>query len=82
GISGTFEIYPPKAKIPALFTRQHIFINFGKPFYLDSNKRKDVEYIKESLLQIEDEIKKLTKLSKKKHIEENYGEVESYDKSK
>ncbi len=46
GISGTFEIYPPKAKIPAFFTRQHIFINFGKPFYLDSSKRKDVEYIK------------------------------------
>lgn len=82
GLNGTFEIYPPGAKFPSLFKNQVIHINFGKPYFLDSNKSKDSEYIKESLLIIEDEIKKLAQLSKKEDVNENYCEVSSYDKYK
>lgn len=79
GLSGTFEIYPPEAKFPAFFKRHCIYVNFGKPYYLDKNRRKDTEYIKKSLLIIENEIKRLTQISKK-GIDENYCEVSSYDK--
>ncbi|MDD3655549.1 MAG: lysophospholipid acyltransferase family protein [Atribacterota bacterium] len=65
GLSGTFEIYPPHAKFPALFKKQYIYIHFGKPLYLDRNKRKEVKYIKDSLLKIENKIRELTHLSKK-----------------
>lgn len=82
GISGTFEIYPPEAKFPALFKNQCIYINFGKPYSLDKNRRRDTEYIKESLVKIEDEIKKLARLSEKEDVDENYCEVSSYDKYK
>jgi 1-acyl-sn-glycerol-3-phosphate acyltransferase len=82
GLSGTFEIYPPGAKFPSLFKNQVICINFGKPYFLDRNKSKDSEYIKESLLIIEDEIKRLAQLSKKEDVNENCCEVSSYDKYK
>lgn len=62
GLKGTFEIYPPQAKFPAIFKRQCIYIHFGKPFKLDKNRRKDVEYIKESLFKIANKIKELTQL--------------------
>jgi 1-acyl-sn-glycerol-3-phosphate acyltransferase len=80
GLSGTFEIYPPEAKFPLFFKRKYIYVNFGKPYNLDINRRKDPAYIKISLLKIADEIKRLTKLSKKEDVDENYCEVKSYEK--
>jgi len=61
GIKGTFEIYPPKAKIPNFFKRKTIYIQFGKPIYLDNSKAKDIQYQKESLSYIQNRIKLLTK---------------------
>jgi 1-acyl-sn-glycerol-3-phosphate acyltransferase len=60
GINGTFEIYPPKARIPNFFKRKKIYIYFGKPIYLDNDREKDVKYQKESLLGIQEKIKELT----------------------
>lgn len=65
GLNGTFEIYPPKARIPLFFKRKRIYVNFGKPYNFDTNRRKDPAYIDESLSKIANEIKRLTKLSKK-----------------
>jgi len=64
GLSGTHEIYPPHAKFPAIFKRQIICIYFGKPIYLDADKKKNNEYIRESLLTIENQIRELTRLAK------------------
>lgn len=60
GINGTFEVYPPKAKMPIFFKRKHIDIHFGKPIYLDNLREKDIQYQKESLQKIQDNIKRLT----------------------
>jgi 1-acyl-sn-glycerol-3-phosphate acyltransferase len=78
GINGTFDIYPPHAKIPAFFKRKNIYVHFGKPIYLDSSKRKDAEYLKESLQKIEQEIKELTQLSPKNKLYDKSGEVKIY----
>ena len=78
GINGTFDIYPPHAKIPAFFKRKNIYVNFGKPIHLDSSKRKDAEYLEESLQKIEQEIKELTQLSPKNKLYEKSGEVKFY----
>ncbi|MFW6149894.1 MAG: lysophospholipid acyltransferase family protein [Atribacterota bacterium] len=60
GINGTFDIYPPKAKMPKFFKRKTIYLHFGRPIYLDYNKGKDIQYQKESLLNIQKKIKELT----------------------
>ncbi len=83
GLIGTFEIYPPRAKFPAIFKRQCIYIHFGKPFSLDKNKRKDVEYIKESLIYLAHKIKELSQLPfNNNKADENYEEVKCYAKYK
>lgn len=61
GINGTFEIYPPQARIPNIFKRTKITISFDKPIYLDKKREKDVKYHKEALSQIQTRIKELTK---------------------
>ncbi len=78
GINGTFDFYPPHAKMPAFFKRKNIYVHFGKPIYLDSSKRKDAEYLKESLQKIEQEIKELTQLSPKNKLYDKSGEVKIY----
>jgi 1-acyl-sn-glycerol-3-phosphate acyltransferase len=78
GINGTFDIYPPHAKIPVFFKRKNIYVHFGKPIHLDSSKRKDAEYLEESLQKIEQEIKELTQLSPKNKLYEKSGEVKIY----
>ena len=62
GINGTFDIYPPKAKIPAFFKRKIIYIYFGKPVYLDYNKGKDIQYQEEILKRIQKKIQELTNM--------------------
>ena len=61
GISGTFEIYPPKARMPSFFKRKNIYIHFGKPIYLDNTREKDIKYQKESLIKIQEKLKELTR---------------------
>ena len=61
GINGTYEIYPPQARIPNIFKRTMITISFDKPIYLDKNREKEVKYHKESLLRVQDKIKELTR---------------------
>ncbi|MBP8717756.1 MAG: lysophospholipid acyltransferase family protein [Candidatus Caldatribacteriota bacterium] len=78
GLNGTFDVYPPHAKIPAFFKRKNIYVNFGKPIYLDSSRRKDAEYLKESLQKIENEIKELAQLSSKNNVYANSSEVKLY----
>lgn len=63
GIVGTFDIFPSKSRIPKFLERKKITIHFGKPMYLDYNRRKDIKYQEESLLKIKDEIKRLTNIS-------------------
>lgn len=60
GINGTFDIYPPGAKIPSFLKRKHIYINVGESIYLDNTREKDIEYQKESLSLIENKIKELS----------------------
>lgn len=60
GLNGTFEIYPPGAKLPKIFKKQFIYITFGRPIYLDSSRQKDVEYIRGILSKIKNEIKLLS----------------------
>lgn len=63
GINGTFEAYPPKSKFPKIFKRRPIYINFGKPIYLDSSMQKDIKYQKECLVRIKKEIKRLSSVN-------------------
>ena len=65
GINGTFEIYPPKARIPAFFRRKNICISFGKPICLDKDRGKDIKYQQESLAKIQEKIKELTSTARK-----------------
>jgi 1-acyl-sn-glycerol-3-phosphate acyltransferase len=60
GISGTYDIYPPGAKIPSFLKRKFVSINVGKPIYLDNKKEKDLKYQKEYLSIIEKKIKELS----------------------
>jgi 1-acyl-sn-glycerol-3-phosphate acyltransferase len=60
GITGTYDIYPPGAKIPYFLKRKYVHINVGKPIYLDNNRQKDLKYQKESLSLIEKKIKELS----------------------
>jgi 1-acyl-sn-glycerol-3-phosphate acyltransferase len=60
GINGTYDIYPPGQKIPSFLKRKYIYINVGKPIYLDNKSEKDLKYQKESLSMIEKEIKELS----------------------
>lgn len=65
GLYGTHEIYPPQTKFPALFKKQTICTYFGKPIFLDTDKKKDIGYSGDALLKIKNEITKLTELAKK-----------------
>lgn len=60
GINGTFEIYSSKSKLPKIYKRKKIYINFGKPVYLDSKRIKDIKYQEQCLAFIKNNIKKLT----------------------
>jgi 1-acyl-sn-glycerol-3-phosphate acyltransferase len=59
-INGTYDIYPPGAKLPSFLKRKYVHINVGKPIYLDNNRQKDLKYKKESLSLIEKRIKELS----------------------
>lgn len=65
GLYGTREIYPPQAKFPALFKKQTICSYFGKPIFLDVDKKKDAGYAEVALLKIKNKIAELTELAKK-----------------
>ncbi len=60
GIIGTFDIYPPKSKIPKLFYRKKIILNIGKPIFFNNTKAKDIHYQQESLEIIKEKIKYLS----------------------
>lgn len=60
GINGTYDIYPPEAKIPSFLKRKYIYINVGGPIYLDYDREKDLKYQKEALSLIKAKIKELS----------------------
>lgn len=65
GINGTFEIYPSNSKYPKIHKRKKIYINFGKPIYLDSKRMKDIKYQEQCLAFIKNNIRELTSTANK-----------------